>query len=115
MQHKVSVLVPLAALFFLGFAGCADKLTRANFSRIRQNDSTMMDVTWAIGDPNEKLGDTWLYKRPGKQLTALIVFDENNRVVRTQWIDGRGGEWIDSGDATSPDGSHKSTTIETRN
>lgn len=115
MQHKVSVLVPLAALFFLGLAGCADKLTRANFSRIRQNESTMMDVTWAIGDPNEKLGDTWLYKRPGKQLTATIEFDENNRVVRTQWIDGRGGEWIDSGDATSPDGSHKSTTIETRN
>ncbi len=93
----------LAVGCFLGFAmaGCAapDRLVKANYDQIQRSSSTKDDVTRLIGEPDNKLGDTWIYQRPDGHLTVMIDFEAKGTVERKQWIDGLGESWEDTKDA----------------
>jgi len=91
------------AVSVLGAAGCAapDRLAQANYDRIQQHASSHAEVAELIGEPDNKLGDMWLYERPDKHLTVMIDFDKSGRVERKQWIDGLGESWHDTKDAAS--------------
>ena len=86
--------------------GCKDLLVYENFSQIRQNSSSQVEVARLIGEPDNLCGNQWLYERPGKHLFAFVDFDESGRVIRKQWIDGAGNFWEDS----APDGIADSST-----
>lgn len=94
------VLVLGGAVSVFGTAGCAapDRLAHANYDRIQQHASSHAEVVELIGEPNNKLGEMWLYERPDKHLTVMIDFDQNGKVERKQWIDGLGESWHDSKD-----------------
>ena len=79
-------------------AGCAapDRLAHANYDRIQQHASSQSEVSDLIGEPSNKLGDTWLYERPDKHLTVMIDFDKGGKVERKQWIGGLGETWEDT-------------------
>jgi len=91
------------ALGVVCVVGCAppDRLAVANYDMIQQHVTTPTEVTELIGEPDNKLGDSWLYERPDKHLTVMIDFDKNGKVERKQWIDGLGESWHDSRD-TAP-------------
>ncbi len=95
------VLVLDAAVSGFGTAGCAapDRLGHANYDRIQQHASPHVEVAALIGEPDNKLGEMWLYERPDKHLTVMIDFDKNGKVERKQWIDGLGESWHDTKDA----------------
>ena len=99
------VLVLGATVSFFGTAGCAapDRLAQANYDRIQQHASSHVEVVELIGEPNNKLGDMWLYERPDKHLTVMIDFDKSGKVERKQWIDGLGESWHDTKDAAGQD------------
>jgi hypothetical protein len=96
----VRILVLGGAVSILGACGCAapDRLAQANYDRIQQNASSHAEVVELIGEPDNKLGEMWLYERPDKHLTVMIDFDQNGKVERKQWIDGLGESWHDTKD-----------------
>lgn len=86
--------------------GCAaDKLTRENFSQIRQNVSTRPLVVEIIGEPSQEFDNRWSYERPKDHLTVFIDFDESGYVSRKQWIDAMSATWEDA----KPDDPNRST------
>ena len=106
----VVTAVGLAAML----AGCQDLLVYQNFSQIHENASTQAEVARIIGEPDQKLGNQWLYERPDKHLTALVDFDESGRVTRKQWIDAMSGVWEDSEPQPADRSSHQSISTESR-
>ena len=80
----------------LALAGCQDKLAHERFSQIQVHGSTRGEVTALIGEPDDDLGDQWLYQRPDKHLTVLVDFDERGLVSRKQWIDADAELWEDT-------------------
>ena len=92
------LLLGVAALFLGACQSTPDKFVHRNFSLIRPQHSTQVDVIALIGEPSHQLGDLWMYERPEKHLFAKIEFDENGNVVEKDWIDGVKGEWEDSND-----------------
>jgi len=81
--------------------GCEtkDKLVHSNYDRIRLNATSQDEVKDLIGDPDNKLGDLWMYNRPDAHLTVMIDFDEKGQVTRKQWIDAMNDDpWTDSSD-----------------
>ena len=95
---RIGAWVSVAALALT--TGCAtpDKLTRGHFERVRVHAATQADVRELIGEPDNRLGDLWMYHRPDAHLEVMIDFDEQGRVARKQWIDAAGEQWDDSSD-----------------
>jgi len=94
-------MVAVGACMFL-FQGCnanPDRLVYDNYALIRPHVSTQEDVASLLGEPDQRLGDKWMYERPDKHLNAFVDFDERGRVTRKQWIDAMGNMWDDSADA----------------
>ena len=80
--------------------GCAtDKLAVENFRQIRLRVSTEAEVISLVGPPDSKLQEHWIYQRPDKHLTAIVEFDPQGRVSRTQWIDALEENWEDTDEA----------------
>ena len=98
MIRFVKVMFVGALTVFL--VGCAapDRLAHTNYDRIQKHGSSHGEVLELIGEPDNKLGDTWLYERPDKHLTVMIDFDKDGKVERKQWIDGLGESWEDTKD-----------------
>ena len=80
--------------------GCAqpDRLAYDNYTQVRTTVSTEADVAAILGEPDQKMADTWIYQRPDKHLVVMIEFDDKGRVARTQWIDAMGETWHDTTD-----------------
>ncbi len=93
--------ITLTGVLTLLLVGCAapDRLVHANYDRIQQHGSSSTQVAELIGEPDNKLGDTWLYERPDQHLTVMIDFDKDGKVERKQWIDGLRETWEDTKDA----------------
>ncbi|MFQ5414648.1 MAG: hypothetical protein ACE5E6_09345 [Phycisphaerae bacterium] len=71
--------------------GCSDPLTYKNFSKIRRHETTRGQVLRRIGRATDELrDDVWVYRRPERQLWAIVTFDEQGRVMQTQWVDPHG-------------------------
>lgn len=102
MKRRTMEWGTICSVFGVGMllSGCAapDRLAHANYERIQQNASTQSEVEGLLGNPTNKLGDTWIYERPDKHLTVMIDFDKNGKVERKQWIDGLGETWHDTKD-----------------
>jgi hypothetical protein len=94
----------VAGLVGLILTGCAtkDRLTYDNFQQLRVHSATQADVVELIGEPDNRLGDMWMYHRPDAHLEVMIDFDEQGRVTRKQWVDGAGEHWHDSQDRARP-------------
>lgn len=97
-RKNALLMLGFAALFVSACQTAPDKFVHQNFSMILPQHSTQADVIALIGEPSHKVGDLWMYERPGKHLFAKIEFDENGNVVEKDWIDGVTGEWEDSDD-----------------
>ena len=109
---RLSVAVIFVAVFML--SGCRDKLVHERFSQIRQNHSTQSEVIELIGDPDDRLGDQWIYQRPDEHLIVLIDFDESGSVSRKQWIDANEAVWEDTDPSPADQTTRESTTIDRR-
>lgn len=108
-----TLFVTIAIGSFALTVGCQDKLTHDNFSRIQQRASSQREVELIIGEPDQKIGNRWMWERPDKHLTAMVDYDEQGVVSRKQWIDGTTGAWED----TEPvqEGQSSSQTIRINN
>jgi hypothetical protein len=84
-------LLPLLAAAAL--AGCASKFNHQNFSMIRDGVDRKQDVRELIGDPDQDLGDQWVYKNLDRNCTAIVFFQADGRVVGKEWSDAGGGVW----------------------
>ncbi len=84
----------------MGFAlwGCAapDRVVYRNYTQIRTQLHTQDDVEAILGEPDQKLGDRWMYERPDQHLIVFVEFDEKGRVTRTQWVDALSESWDDT-------------------
>ena len=95
-----AVLVVSLVACFLG--GCSqDRLSFENFRQIQTRASTTTDVVRLIGEPDDRLGDQWMFDRPAKHLHVFLDFDEGGRVTRKQWLDAINNIWEDSNDTAA--------------
>ncbi len=113
-RYRWMPIVPFVAVVVM-LTGCRDLLTQGNFSQIYEHRSSHVEVARMIGEPDEKLGDQWLYLRPGKHLTAIVEFDADGLVARKQWIDADSAVWEDSADEPEIEAdTRESTRVERR-
>ena len=105
MRTFRTMWLPLIGTALLLHGCAADKLTRENFSQIRQSVSTRPLVVEIIGEPSQQFDNRWSYERPNDHLTVFIDFDESGYVSRKQWIDAMSATWDD----TKSDDPNKST------
>lgn len=104
LTFERSGLVCFAAWVLVLLVGCAapDRLTFDNYSSVNNKMSTQADVRAALGEPDNILGNKWLYERPDKHLTVMIDFDKDGKIERKQWVDASGVQWHDTDDAKRP-------------
>ncbi len=98
-RHLLRLGACVLGIVVMASVGCKDLLAYQNFNYIRESASSQADVTRLIGEPNARLGNKWMYDRPGKHLQVFIDFDESGRCCRKQWIDGINNIWEDSDEA----------------
>jgi len=103
MSSNKSKMIGFAVCFgsaALVIGGCAppDRLAYDNYTQVRTTVSTEADVAAILGEPDQKMADTWIYQRPDKHLVVMIEFDDKGKVSRTQWIDAMGETWHDTED-----------------
>ncbi len=115
MQRKLFGFTQVGLVALLGFlaVGCSDPLTREHYSQIRQNVSTEALVVKLIGDPDQDLGNRWLYERHDRGINVMIDFNDKGYVSRKQWIDANTGEWADSKPEDWDSSSHEDTAVQT--
>lgn len=90
-----AVLITSFVAFLLG--GCSqDRLSFENFRHIQTQASTTVDVVRLIGEPDDRLGNQWMFDRPAKHLHVFLDFDEGGHVTRKQWYDAINNIWEDS-------------------
>jgi len=96
-----TALIAASAFGSLAGVGCAasrDRLVYDNYTQIRSNVHMQADVEAILGEPDQKMADTWIYQRPDKHLVVMVEFDEQGKVSRTQWVDAMGETWHDTSD-----------------
>ena len=95
------VLGCVACSVFATLFGCAapDRLTFDHYSSVNNKMSTQDDVRAALGEPDNILGNKWLYERPDRHLTVMIDFGKDGKIERKQWVDASGVQWHDTDDA----------------
>ncbi len=98
---KHGILGCAACIVLVTLVGCAapDRLSFDNYSTVNNKMSTQQDVRAALGEPDNILGNKWLYERPDRHLTVMIDFDKDGKIERKQWVDASGVQWHDTDDA----------------
>jgi len=76
-----------AAVAALGvmICGCARQLTYERWNTLH-NGATPEAVEATLGEPWQRMDDTWLYHDRGRGITATIYF-ERDRMTGKQWAD----------------------------
>jgi len=90
-----TLILSLLAVFVFALTGCSEnKLTRRNFEMIKKGKSTKLEVENTLGDSYVARGDDqWEYEDEKRHLTVHVYFDDNDKVLRKEWMDGETGEW----------------------
>lgn len=93
-KHKPQMSLAAGLLAAFLAAGCSEnKVTRNNFDTIVEGTSTRDEVRWTMGDKHLiDRGDHWEYDVSDKHLSVFFFFDEQGKVRKKEWWDGKTGE-----------------------
>ena len=109
VPKRLALTALLAICGFAFLTGC-DHLTRSRFEMIEIGYAERFDVEKTIGEPSyPEIDNMWHYERVDKHLNVMVHFDEQGKVWRKEWLDGKND--YDSMQKPEDSSTYESTTV----